>query len=169
MASQTFEEKQRMTKTWGLMLIILLFILFGFLLAWQLMLPPDGREGNTPLIIVYFCVTLILGALLWLFIKSTLSTHISREGISLNYPPFFSKKQFGWAEIENAYTRTYKPMKEFGGWGLRNSKNGKAYNVSGNFGLQLEFKDGKKLLIGSQKNEELEAYIQFLRNEGIIS
>jgi hypothetical protein len=36
---------------------------------------------------------------------------------------------------------------------------GKAFNVSGNKGLQLEFNDGRKLLIGTSKPEELEAFL----------
>jgi hypothetical protein len=41
---------------------------------------------------------------------------------------------------------------EYGGWGIKYGKMGKAYNVSGNRGVQLEFTDGKRLLIGSQIN-----------------
>jgi len=42
---------------------------------------------------------------------------------------------------------------------------GKAYNVSGNRGVQLEFTDGKCLLIGSQKPEQLDSAItQYLKN-----
>ncbi len=32
---------------------------------------------------------------------------------------------------------------------------GKVYNISGNRGIQLDFIDGKRLSIGSQKPEEL--------------
>jgi TATA-box binding protein (TBP) (component of TFIID and TFIIIB) len=44
---------------------------------------------------------------------------------------------------------------EYGGWGIKYGRKGKAYNVSGNRGVQLVFKDGKQLLIGSQRAEEL--------------
>lgn len=53
--------------------------------------------------------------------------------------------------------RLYRPIKEFGGWGMRtafNGKNGKAYNVSGNVGIQLELKNGSKTLLGTQKGKE---------------
>jgi hypothetical protein len=53
------------------------------------------------------------------------------------------------------YVRKYKPLAEFGGWGLRFGVSGKAYNISGNKGLQLELTNNKKLLIGTQKPEEL--------------
>ena len=50
--------------------------------------------------------------------------------------------------------RSYNPIRDYGGWGIRWGTKGKAYNVSGNRGLYLEFSDGKQLLIGLQKPEE---------------
>jgi hypothetical protein len=51
--------------------------------------------------------------------------------------------------------RTYRPIRDYGGWGIRYGRNGKAYNVSGNRGVMLEFSHGQKLLIGSQKPGDL--------------
>ena len=50
--------------------------------------------------------------------------------------------------------RTYSALKDYGGWGIRYGRRGKAYNVSGNCGVQLEFSNGDRLLFGSQKPEE---------------
>lgn len=46
---------------------------------------------------------------------------------------------------------------EFGGWGFRvvTMNADKAYNVSGNMGLQLVLMNGKKLLIGTKQPEHL--------------
>ncbi len=55
-------------------------------------------------------------------------------------------------------------MKEYGGWGIRYGMKGMAYNVSGNRGVQLEFETGKRLLIGSQRPEELVSQIQVAIN-----
>jgi hypothetical protein len=38
----------------------------------------------------------------------------------------------------------------------------RAFNATGNIGLQLVFKDGKKLLIGTQKPAEIEAVLASL-------
>jgi TATA-box binding protein (TBP) (component of TFIID and TFIIIB) len=46
-------------------------------------------------------------------------------------------------------------MLEYGGWGIRCGWHGKkVYNISGNRGVQLVFKNGKRLLIGSQKPDD---------------
>ena len=52
-------------------------------------------------------------------------------------------------------TRQYKPIREYGGWGIRYGRGGKAYNVSGNKAVQLVLKNGKRLLIGSQRPDKL--------------
>jgi hypothetical protein len=41
-----------------------------------------------------------------------------------------------------------------------------AYNVSGNRGVQLEFSNGKRLLIGSQRPEDLAAAISRAKQQG---
>jgi hypothetical protein len=46
---------------------------------------------------------------------------------------------------------------EYGGWGIKYGFGGQGlvYNVSGEIGLQLKFKEGEPLLIGTQKGEEI--------------
>jgi uncharacterized membrane protein len=97
-----------------------------------------------------------------LFLLLKLETYVSRDGIDVRYFPFHIRfKRFRPEDVSEYYARQYKPIWEYGGWGIRYSlRNGKAYNVSGNKGIQLIFKNGKKLLIGSQKSEEFEAAIR---------
>jgi hypothetical protein len=63
-------------------------------------------------------------------------------------------------DITRCEVRTYNPIREFGGWGIRYRRGAKAYNVSGNRGVQLELANGKRLLIGSQRSEELARAIE---------
>jgi hypothetical protein len=67
--------------------------------------------------------------------------------------------------VEKSYVRTYKPIAEYGGWGLRSGifGNGQAFNVYGNTGLQLELKNRKKLLFGTQKKYEIEKAIEQIK------
>ncbi|NQX76517.1 MAG: hypothetical protein HRT75_02160 [Gilvibacter sp.] len=69
-----------------------------------------------------------------------------------------------WDEIESLYVREYSPIGEYGGWGYRLSfskSTGRAYNVSGNLGIQIELKNGKRVLVGTRKKEEAEAVINY--------
>lgn len=69
--------------------------------------------------------------------------------------------------IKRAFVRKYNPILEYGGWGLPfmrflGSYNNRALNTRGNVGVQLFLKDGRYLLLGSQKSIELESVLQSL-------
>lgn len=92
------------------------------------------------------------------FISFRLETLVKDSGIYVRFfPVHVSFKRYSWDRISKSFVRKYKPISEFGGWGLRSGLfgKGKAFNVSGNKGLQLEFLDGTRLLIGTNKPEEL--------------
>lgn len=71
------------------------------------------------------------------------------------FPFHLHYKHYSWDDILKAEVRTYNPIGEFGGWGLRGAGKDRAFNISGNQGLQLEFKDHKKLLIGTRQAEAI--------------
>jgi len=90
-----------------------------------------------------------------------LITEVRSDGIYLKFVPFhFKFKYYPYGEIKSYEVTEYKPIREYGGWGIRYRLNGKAYNVYGNKGIQLTFKNNKKLLIGTQKPEEFYLAIQ---------
>ena len=97
-----------------------------------------------------------------LFLLLKLQTEVRTDGLYVRFFPFHIHfKRFAAEDLSEYHARQYKPIREYGGWGIRCSlRNGRAYNVSGNKGVQLVFKSGKKLLIGSQKPDELEAAIR---------
>ncbi len=109
---------------------------------------------------------IILGlVILWFFVLK-LVTRIDEKGILFRFKGFHLKpKIITWNEINKAYIRKYDAMTEYGGWGIKGGlfwikSKGKAYNVKGNIGLQLELKNGKKILIGTQKKEEMERVLK---------
>tara|TARA_R110002094_G_scaffold330_3_gene1533 strand:- start:287 stop:799 length:513 start_codon:yes stop_codon:yes gene_type:complete len=146
-----FKEEQRFTQGW---LIILLAISIVTPIA--LMLKEYFKEDTTMTLnelLLTSSLMLIVIAPLFFF---KLKTRIDEKGIHYQFFPFHLKpKTIDWSELKFAKTRTYDAISEYGGWGLkggffwRKSK-GVAYNVSGDIGIQLEYKTGKKILIGTQ-------------------
>jgi hypothetical protein len=86
-----------------------------------------------------------------------MQTEVRNDGLYVRFFPFhIHYKKFTADNISEYHPRTYRPILEYGGWGIRCGwRGGRAYNVSGNKGVQLVFKNGKRLLIGSQKPNEL--------------
>jgi len=152
-----FSERQRF-KQWWLWLILLginglfLFGVFKQVINGQQL--GDKPMSNTGLLIAA-SLTIIISII---FINFRLETIVKKDGIYVRFFPFHLKfKYYSWNNLTKSYVRQYSPVKEYGGWGLRLGLFGKgiAYNVSGDKGLQLEFKDNQKLLIGTNKSDEL--------------
>lgn len=152
-----FSEKQKFTQWWLFLLLFGISGLFVYALYVQLIVgTPFGDKpiGNAGLIAISVFVLSINA----LFFATRLETQIDAKGIYVRFYPFQRKLKFyAWTEIQKATVRSYKPLLEYGGWGIRYgfSGKGKAYNVSGNEGLQLELKTGEKFLIGTQKKEQI--------------
>ena len=110
-------------------------------------------------------------ALMVVFFIMRLDTTINEEGIFFRFYPFQKGKFISWTAIEKAYIRKYSPIAEYGGWGLRtgwSKKTGGAYNTAGDMGLQLEYKDGKRFLLGTQRADELRAFMEGLYKTGVV-
>lgn len=161
-----FKEQQRFTQTW---LIILLAM--SIIVPIGIMIQEYAKE-NSKMTTNEFVLTLvgILVSVLCIFFFK-LTTRIDEKGIHYQFSPFhFSMKLIPWNQITKAGIRTYFPISEFGGWGLKggfffNKGRGKAINVSGNIGVQLILKNGDKILIGTQKKEEALRVLETYKNK----
>jgi hypothetical protein len=64
--------------------------------------------------------------------------------------------------VVRAWARSYEPLSEFGGWGIRTGSGGRAFNMRGKEGVQLVLRSGQRVLVGSQRAEELAAAVREL-------
>lgn len=104
-------------------------------------------------------ITAVNAGVILLLLVTQLETSISETGITYRFFPFHIKqKTIQGSTIDKAFVRKYKPLMEYGGWGFRLGifGHGRALNISGNMGLQLVFKNGKRLLLGTKKPGEIE-------------
>lgn len=150
-----FTEKQRFNQWWVWLILLGINGLFLFGVFKQVIIGEefgDNPMNNAGLLITAGIIILFT----ILFMNFRLETKIDKDGIYVRFSPFHAKfKQYTWDSITKSFVRQYSPIAEYGGWGVRYGSLGNAYNVSGNKGLQLEFKDNQKLLIGTNKPEKL--------------
>ncbi len=84
-----------------------------------------------------------------------------------------------WESIESAKVRSYNPLLEFGGWGIKRSKlrvnnfrlvikSSICYTVSRNNGLELILKNGKMVMIGNHSPNSLQETLSNLSKRGKI-
>ncbi len=148
-----FKETQRFTQWWLWLVLVGSWVVLMYSLA-------TVQPQTTLAYFISFVVGMLLPIFFW---QMRLMTRITEEGIYVRFVPFHFKEQFyPWESIESAQVRTYSPLMEYGGWGIKYGFNGqgKVFNVAGDQGLQLVFKSGEKLLIGTQKPTEIQAFIR---------
>lgn len=156
-----FHEEQRFTQ-WWFWLLILVCISPTWYIWWRHLMMRGALEANDVPDWVIWLLWLGVGILLpVVFASMRLITVVRHDGVYLRFVPF----HWRWVkipveQIRSVQARRYNPVLEYGGWGIRYGARGKAYNVSGNWGVELELANGRTLLIGSQKAEELEERIR---------
>ena len=149
---------------WALVLFTALLSLYG---AFQQLIMGEPFGSNPAPDSVMVILAMIFGIGLPLFMFTTnLTTEVHSDGLYFRFFPFhLSLRRIAIEEIGGFEVCTYSPIKDYGGWGIRYGRKGKAYNVSGNRGVKLELSNGKRLLIGLQKPEELAEALSLVINK----
>jgi len=158
-----FREVQTFSSTFRFLLVVLMAVSFAiFAIAlWETITNPKTTNTLAPTLLSILAMAIPIAFTILFFILK-LETEVRSDGLYVRfYPMHIRFRKFTGENLAEFYTRTYKPIREYGGWGIRCSftGKGKAYNVSGNKGVQLVLTNGKKLLIGSQKPDELASAI----------
>jgi len=122
-----------------------------------------GRPfGNNPgpdwlIWVLWVFIGLGLPVLFWLI---SLTVEVTQEAVHVRYRPL-TRRIIPLGDIVRAEPRTYSPVKEYGGWGIKGWSRAKvAYNVRGDRGVELALADGRSVMLGSQRSDELAAAIQ---------
>ena len=146
-----FRESQKLP-VWARWLTFLLIIIF--LLSYGIM-EQQGRLDEDD--VIGFCIGLpVLAAVTFLIYGFKLITEVRSDGVYIKCLPIQWKfKRISFEEMARCCARKYRPIVEYGGWGIRWGRSGKAYNAYGNMGVQLELTNGKRLLIGLQEADKL--------------
>lgn len=151
-----FKEEQKFTQWW----VWLILIPLGFLpiigIYKQIIIgEPFGNKPMSNIGLVVFAIFMF--SLVGLFILMKLKTTIDTNKIEMNFFPFV-RKTTQWTEIRKAEVVNYGFV---GGWGIRLwTKYGTVYNIKGNKGLAIELLNGKKYLIGTQKETEMNKIVK---------
>lgn len=120
--------------------------------TWGLLTNPPG-EGMLASVIIASVVSLgVLVELVFGGLRVDLFTDSMR--VSLGRVGWI-KKTIRYDEIERLDPVTYKPLREFGGWGVRGFGDKQAWTARGNRALVLHRRDGSQLYVGHSQPERL--------------
>ncbi len=81
-------------------------------------------------------------------------------------PLHLVRKRIRLADIETARALTYRPLKEFGGWGIRPRGFRTAWTIRGNQAVKVALKSGNEVYVGSRFPQRLEERIRAAMRAG---
>jgi hypothetical protein len=156
-----FTEEQKFTQWWIWLILIPIGILPIIGTYKQIILgEPFGDNPMSDEGIILFAGFIF--SMLGLFLLMKLTTKIDQDKIEIQFFPF-TKRTTQWNEIKKLEVINYGFV---GGWGIRLwTKYGTVYNTKGNKGLAIELLDGRKYLVGTQKQSELTEIVKKLSEQ----
>ena len=117
----------------------------------------NSGRGNAALVGIVVTNLVVI-----LFLLMKLETRIDASGIQFRYPPMVNSwRKIPINDIHSIRVIRYFPW-AYGGWGIRLSWHGWAYNVKGNKGIMIKRKSGKQLLIGTQSSQQVQQAVNNL-------
>jgi hypothetical protein len=158
-----FEEKQSLKLWW-----IYILLAINAVAITSIIIFDKGGMNFQDLRKMYFLPFLAIAlpfVIIFLIQKNKLTLHITVDGINYKYFPFNSRNTiFHWINIDKVYINKYDALGDYGGWGIRYRLwfkfRDKAFLLNDKSrGLQIEFKNGKRLLFSSNKVDELELFL----------
>lgn len=166
MDSATFRETQGLRQWWLWVLLLATAAgtvgVFGYGIFTQVIdgMPwGDNPMSDTALIATGAVTSVLTVGLAVLILSARLITEVRSDGIYVRFFPI-RWNAIPYATIASCHARTYRPIRDYGGWGIRWGREGKAYIAGGTEGLQLLLNDGRKLLIGTRRLPEFEAAVR---------
>jgi hypothetical protein len=159
-----FREEQRFTETWIRVLVSAIVIVSWWTFVQQIVLGRPFGTNPAPDGLVWAIFAFAGIALPLFFLLSRLVTVVTPTDLRLHFV-LLKRRTIPLASIRRAEARDYRPIREYGGWGIRwAGKRGWACATRGHRGVLLEIEGQKPLLVGSDRPE---AFVEALTRAGV--
>lgn len=116
----------------------------------------EETQRFSPWVYVLLCVVL---AILLGVLTMRQTTTVSGDTVTVRFGRLYTTR-IPVAEVAKAQAVAYRPVRDYGGWGIKGSRRRRALNTRGYRGVLLTKTDGSTILIGSQKPRELLAALE---------
>lgn len=129
----------------------------------------EGSSDLSPLQSLALSAWLVgfVGLYAWFLRVGRLETVVDDVGLRIRwYPLHLRWRQIPLEGVERVEAVKYRPIWEYGGYGIRMGLRSRAYNVVGNQGVRLHYEGGRHLLIGSRRPEELAEAVRSILLQG---
>ena len=150
-----FQEMQRMRAWW----MVLLILIPSALVCWgafqQLLLGEPWGDNPASNELMMFLVV-VIGIGLPIILLNVKMTVVVSDNIYIKFSPFMLRPRVVTPrEVLSYRVLQYRPIVDYGGWGIKGTSSDRAYNVHGNQGVNIALMDDKQITIGSQRPGDL--------------
>ena len=150
-----FQEKQYFRQFWVWALTIVSSVLTLIALKFAFPYPvPQDQMWLFWVGIVSGCSSAIGVPLFFLLVY--LRTEVRAEGVYYKFVPLQRRFRYiPFDKIKSFRVVQYRPIADYGGWGIRRGREGRAYNVSEDMGILFELPNEETFLLGSRTPYDL--------------
>lgn len=97
---------------------------------------------------------LVVTILVALLGTAHLSVSRTPDHVVLSFWPF-ARRRIPLRDIRAAQAVSYRPLRHYGGWGIRWGRGGMVWSVAGKRAVRLDLRNGRHVLIGSRNPDQL--------------
>jgi len=157
-AQPVFREEQSLAMRRQRILLAIVPGAMLLLLIWQVILGhPWGKHPISNANVIGW--TIFLWIVYLRLITVRLVTEVRTNELAVGMHGLWRERRIPWSDIKSAKVINYHPERDYGGYGIRTTRAGKAYIAHGTRGVRLELAQGRTVIIGSKLPEELAAAI----------
>lgn len=128
----------------------------------------DNPMSKTGLLITGICLIAGVGALVAIIFSGSLITEVRSDGFYYRFSPFVNRlKRIPIEQIASTEAKKFNPILNYGGWGIRRSlfRRTTVYNISGNKGVLITLKTGRRFMFGTQRLDEMRKALEKMMTE----
>lgn len=150
-----YYEVQQFRQWWVWLITVIAVIMAWWTFIRQIVVGHPMGSGSGPDTLVWILFLIVGVGLPWFVLSIRMITEVKSERVKIRLFPFVFRTIY-LKDIQNCAVREYHPLMEQDGKSIRwfPSKS-VAYVLAGKTGVEIELAGGKKVLIGSQRAEEL--------------
>jgi len=149
-----FYEEQTFRQRRMLLLLAVPPSVLLLLAIWQVVLGhPWGKHPMSNASLIGWTIFLWLVYIRLVLVR--LVTELSPSELLVSMRGLWRRRRISVNDIKSVEVVTFDPVRDFGGYGIRTTRQGTAYIAGGNDGVRLELTSGATVLIGSERSKEL--------------
>jgi hypothetical protein len=162
-AERLFYEEQTFRQRRIRLLVAVPPSILTLLAIWQVVLGhPWGKQPMSNASLVGWTI------FLWLvyirLVRVRLVTELRSHELLVSMRGLWRTRRIALSDIKSVEVVKFDPVRDYGGYGIRTTRQGTAYIAGGSDGVRLELASGATVLIGSERSKEwVEAISRLIR------